>query len=473
MKFNKSLIIILLLLIFCISFGAVSAADNADMSVNDINNDDVATVENSVNVDGEISTVSEGIPYSSEIYDEIKSATGTYNITGDYQIDITWEILNANVIIEGNNYTIYGNSKRAFNINGNNVIIKNLNFVDCRVEPGNSVVSSGGAICGAKSVSGCSFINCNASFGGAISSYGGSVSCCSFVGCSAGRGGAIFSDDGSVSGCSFINCNATDGGAVFSSKGSVSGCSFVGCSAGRGGAICGNVIDGGSVSGCSFINCNATDGGSIYSSGNLNINKNKFINSHASSGGAIYFEGIGSVNYCIFDNNDASVAKAIFGSYDINYDFNFFSFKNDRDFPKHFIEKNKNSIIPNIWVVLEIITSGDSYFVNFVTDEGNNLSESMPDYTARLSINGVSKDILIKNNNYNDTFVPGNYVLNSLNSGNILANRTFNVPSDIPIGEGKDNGNGLSNSVGNMENCGNPLIALLIALICLSIIRRK
>ena len=50
MKINKTLII-LLLLIFCISLGAVSATE--DISVNDIDNN-VATVESSVNVNDEI-----------------------------------------------------------------------------------------------------------------------------------------------------------------------------------------------------------------------------------------------------------------------------------------------------------------------------------------------------------------------------------------------------------------------------------
>ena len=50
----------------------------------------------------------------------------------------------------------------------------------------------------------------------------------------------------------------------------------------------------------------------------------------------------------------------------------------------------------------------------------------MPDYNASLIINGVAKEIIIKNNDYNDTYADGNYVVTSLNTGNVLANITFN-----------------------------------------------
>ena len=64
----------------------------------------------------------------------------SYYITTDYQIDQTWEITNNNVIIEGNNHTIYGNGNQSFDITGNNVTIQNLNFVNCNSS------GSGGAI---------------------------------------------------------------------------------------------------------------------------------------------------------------------------------------------------------------------------------------------------------------------------------------------------------------------------------------
>ena len=50
MKINKNLIILLLLLIFCISISTVSAVDNEDIQMNDINNN-IITAKNSVNID--------------------------------------------------------------------------------------------------------------------------------------------------------------------------------------------------------------------------------------------------------------------------------------------------------------------------------------------------------------------------------------------------------------------------------------
>ena len=269
-----------------------------------------------------------------------------------------------------------------------------------------------------------------------------------------------------------MNCKVTGteskGGAIYFrdnvTKSVINGCNFTNCSAigdiAFGGAIYW-ICDNGSVSGCSFVGCNA------------------------SKGGAIYFGTNSSVNYCIFENNNARNGSAIYVAYSsVDVDFNFFGFQNNiTKFPNGLVE----GAHPNNWVVLEITASGDSYFVNFITNDYNTLDDNMPDYTARLSINGATKDILIKNNNYSDTFIPGNYVLTSLNSGNILENKTFRVHPDIPViddrdkdnnkdkdnNRDKDNGNRVNNSVKNMENCGTPLIALLIALISLPLIRRK
>ena len=155
-----------------------------------------------------------------------------------------------------------------------------------------------------------------------------------------------------------MNCSADkDGGAIsFGAKGDVSGCSFVNCSSAR-------------------------------------------------IGGAIYFGKGGSANYCIFDNNTSNNGSAIYinsGSVDVEY--NFFAFQNNiTDFPSNLI----NSIIPKNWVVLNIVKSGDEYVVKFVLNNGSDLDEFMLDYTARLNISGVVKEITIKNNTFKDTWVNG------------------------------------------------------------------
>ena len=94
----------------------------------------------------------------------------------------------------------------------------------------------------------CSFVCCNASYGGAVYWNGtkGIVGNCSFVNCSApsADGGAIYwydTNDGSIvnctngalRNCSFVCCNASYGGAIYwnGTKGIVGNCSFMNCSA--------------------------------------------------------------------------------------------------------------------------------------------------------------------------------------------------------------------------------------------------
>ena len=130
-----------------------------------------------------------------------------------------------------------------------------------------------------------------------------------------------------------------------------------------------------------------------------------------------------SVKYCIFDNNKAMYGSAVLG-YVVDFDFNFFGFQNNvTEFPRDLFD---GSIIPKKWVVLDISKFNDVCFVNFVLNDGSPLSRAMPDYDASLNINGVVKDISVKFNYYYDTYTTGNCLLTSINSGNVLANFTFN-----------------------------------------------
>ena len=236
MKINKTLIILSLLLVFCISLSAVSATE--DISVND------TTVESSA-MNEEINAVGdEEIHYFSKIMDEIKTGAGIFYIEHDYIIDETWTVSSfRSIAIDGQGHTIYGNGNQAFYIGGNSVEIRNLNFVNCS----DSFVKHNGDIR-------------NNAKGGAIHFYGvdGFVTNCSFVNCSANdNGGAIyFENEGDVRGCSFENCVALDGGAIYFGQGDVYDCNFVNCSANdKGGAI---YFSGkGYLYDCNFVNCSA------------------------------------------------------------------------------------------------------------------------------------------------------------------------------------------------------------------------
>ncbi|MDO5850154.1 MAG: Ig-like domain-containing protein, partial [Methanobacteriaceae archaeon] len=415
---KKSLLILSLILIFCISLGAVSAADNSinNISVSNVNDNDITIVNEDLSQKDfgitklqeeqegnftELSSLISGADSGSTIY-----LTKNYKYTNGE----TLILVGKSLTIDGQGHTIDGsNSNYVFEVWGPNVIIKNINFINTKSN------SSGGAIYWSGysypfkdgsngSVINCSFVNCSAGIdGGAIYWEGvnGKVSGCSFVGCSANSGGAIHWSGGSgiVSGCSFVNCFTINGGAIYwyGNDGCVSGCSFVGCSANSGGAI--SWAGSSSVlSGCSFVGCSANSGGAILWSGDS-----------------------GKINYNVFENNNASSGKVIFASSSLDCDFNFFGFENNASFPANLVY----GVTPNNWVVLNITKSGELYMVKFVSNNGSDLTGSMLDYTARLKINKYVMDITIKNNTFNDTFVEGDYLLTSLNSGNVLVNTHF------------------------------------------------
>ena len=364
MRNFKFLMVLVILLAGCICIGsafATNVTDISDVSVSDVTiTDEVEIVyADSIQNNAEFTSLqsNEGnfIDLKQKIYNAIDGDTILLDknykyLESDDMLDGL--IINKTLTIDGQGHTINGsNLARAFNVSANNVIIKNINFIDC------SAIKEGGAIYwfGVDgSVSGCNFTDCSAEFGGAIEWYeiaNGSVSGCIFTNCNAKDcGGAIiwFGVDGSVSGCSFANCSSSSGGAVYwALKGSicgcnftncnavanggavscynddtVSGCSFVDCSAGYGGAINWNAADG-SVSDCSFTNCDAQSGGAIfwvvpvgdsvsgcsfvdcYADGS--VSACSFMDCSATYGGAIIWMGAGgNVSGCNFTNCNAN-----------------------------------------------------------------------------------------------------------------------------------------------------------------------
>ena len=418
--------ILSLFAIFCISLGVVSAGDNVDISVDDISDD---CVRNNVNIQTDNVKVNEDINNLSEEYRTFKElnetisncTTNEITLEYDYKYDsnndedfVSGINIDKNISINGNGHIIDGfNIARAFNVNANQVSIKNLKFTNC------NSTERGGAISGNCSVSGCSFVNCLSK-----------------------RDGGAISGSCSVSGCSFVNCRSSmyNGGAIYGS-GSVSGCSFVGCSAiytASGGAI---YFSGyGSVSGCSFVGCSAYyDGGAIFfHEGNSVVVNCSFVNCSGRYGGAIYFEENGSVTYCIFENNVGNGNAIYVDNSWLDVDYNFFGFQNNvTKFSNDLILKSNasleiESIIPNNWIILNITNSSNDYFVNFVLNDGSSLNESMMDYNVILTINDTdAKEITIKNNSFNDTYLLNSvYKVNSSNTGKLIASAKFGYIED-------------------------------------------
>ena len=363
MDFKKGLIILSLLLILCVSLGAVSATDNID--INDGNQEDL--VVSTVNVDGNnndnggdsaITNLKEGEKTFADLNATINSGKSEVSLEYDYTFTLSKDGDFANGIIIDKPVTIDGKGHRIdiskismviFHVKADNVIIKNIEFIngagdicwngsdgvlsDCnfiRFSAGWAAINGGGAIFwnGARgNVSGCNFIESNTTYGngGAIFWNGsdGVVSGCTFNNSNTrGNGGAIFWNgvNGVVSGCTFNNSNAsTYGGTIYwnSTKGTIRNCNFFNSLISKnmtGGFIYWDSSDG-VVSGSSFNNAKKDfEGGSIYWNGsNGNVNNCIFISSNASRGGSIFWNGVkGKVSGCNFTNSYALLGGAIF-----------------------------------------------------------------------------------------------------------------------------------------------------------------
>ncbi|MBE6506259.1 MAG: hypothetical protein E7Z73_11125, partial [Methanobrevibacter millerae] len=170
-----------------------------------------------------------------------------------------------------------------------------------------------------------------------------------------GKGGALFLRDNSilVANSTFINCNATEGGAIFwdggenynredpsktighrylGNNGVVVNSTFIGNNATKGGAICWTSSNG-LVNNSTFIGNNATDGGAIYWKGGveyMNVQWNypksfavhgndgtvydsTFIGNTAENGGAVYWTGEnGNLSNSVFEDNYAEKGGAVY-----------------------------------------------------------------------------------------------------------------------------------------------------------------
>ena len=360
MKYQKTLIFICLIICtFCIA-GAYASDVNESAVANE--NPELISIDNQI-VDDSLKEEPTGT--FTDLAGEISNAGNELNLTRNYTysaedsdlkngIRITKEI-----IINGNGFTINGNNEaEAFYIDQNNVILKNITFINCK-----SSADSGAVHCNRISnitISNCRFINNSAtSNGGAINFKGDSnaiISDCTFIDNHADFGGAIAigSNNATISNCNFTNNSAQDGGAValyynnhnivncyftnniasrqggaifdYSNNSTISKSVFVKNSATYYGGAIYIELNGNTVSNCSFNNNNAELGGAI----NLNratnsvISNSSFKNNDANTGSAIYCFGTDNIlSNCNIINNIADYGSiAVFGNANTVYNCN-------------------------------------------------------------------------------------------------------------------------------------------------------
>ena len=178
MKLKNELIVICLILFILISISAVSAADE-NTNVITVNSDDTEIL-NINNVNSEVLTDENGGSFA-DLNDTINGDSSTNIILDNDYTYTSTDTIKTGILISKNNTVIDGQGHiidakgqtRIFYITATTVILKNIKFIN-----GNVIGDDGGAIYGYGDnlrIFNCTFINNNASWGGAIFSYPNSL----------------------------------------------------------------------------------------------------------------------------------------------------------------------------------------------------------------------------------------------------------------------------------------------------------
>ena len=277
----KRYLYILLIFLVLVSLSAVSAADdnaNGIISVDDNDelildeaiDDDVSNANNNydeeliletpaddlVGSENDATPLKEGATGSfsdlNKLINEDFSSNDTITLNGNYKYSdgddafVHGIVINRGVTIDGNGFTLDGsNSARMFNVNTNNeVIIKNLNFINGHATGENiAYFKDGGAIYSSNSANS-KVINCN--FTNNIAEY---------------DGGAIYGGRGTAINCTFIQNTAKKVYAGAISFYDAINCTFIRNTAKYGGAI----TDSTAIN-CTFINNTAQGAGAMLRS---------------------------------------------------------------------------------------------------------------------------------------------------------------------------------------------------------------
>ncbi len=239
--------------------------------------------------------------------------------------------INCSVTIDGRGHTIDGNNFfRVFDIAADNVVLKNIRFVNSSSTYGsyNAVMCKNSTNV---SIINCSFINCGISYSEGAVSFEDSSSTIinsTFIRNNGWNGGAIYFKNsyGFILNSIFIGNSGTEGGSIFfstNSNGTIINSSFYDnndtknrCKSGGAVRCTGDSI---TIDGCIFVNNKAVDGGAIcYYGSKGSVSNSVFINNNAHQwGGSImcYGRNISIVN-CTFNSSSVKFyGGAIFYTY--------------------------------------------------------------------------------------------------------------------------------------------------------------
>ncbi|WP_295113340.1 hypothetical protein [uncultured Methanobrevibacter sp.] len=327
---TKEIFIVLAILCLLVSVAGVSAEDNNTIK------DNKETVLTSFDDSNKVleSSISENLTKTSktisDFRDEIENSddNSVVKIEKDYYFnnDSTPDnrgitILKNNVTIDGQGHTFDGNSSNLtflFRIHGDNVVLKNMNFINWELYNSYDIIEWIG---NSGLLEDCRFINNTGISGGTVDWTGisGLMSGCEFINNTADNGGAVYwyGEDGHISDSTFYNNTAYEAGGalyVYGRNFTLSYSNFELNSADVGGAIYWE-NDRGLIYETQFINNTADTAGALYLLiGPFNVMESTFINNTADDyGGAIYWESMdGNITECYFLANNASNGGAVY-----------------------------------------------------------------------------------------------------------------------------------------------------------------
>ena len=298
--------------------------------------------------------------------------------------------INRNLTIHGNGFTLDGdNQARIFNITAENVVIKNITFINGRKS------DKGGALyienCVNTVIDNCTFINNYARMGGAIYSNNANIS---LSNCKIDNNKAmyaiLFLENGdlcTLNHCNFTKNNATNGyGCIYfhELQGSVNNSYFENNTGVQGGGI--YFYDEGIAENCVFANnrlegSGYKEGAAIYFDNKYGkVNNCNFTNN--SGGNALYSNNATIVNNSNFNNHkDGSIQISSYDDYGIVENSNFTDNENDKSYAGvyingkgmvnncNFINNTSPSTGGAVFIVREGIVNNSNFISNSVLNE--------------------------------------------------------------------------------------------------------